>query len=123
MKDALKYKTGNPDITELQVRIRSISYMLTGKSGATDMSMEAGGVAAAMDANHLGAEAGQSEDSSSKKRLDGSKPLTTKKVAQPATSSLNRLFVFRKNSSNMNRPTARPKEKSSAVAIGNKTSL
>ena len=55
MKDALKYKTGNPNITELQIRIRQISYMLTGKSNATDMTMEAGGIDAVLDANHFSA--------------------------------------------------------------------
>ena len=79
MKDALKYKTGDPNITEMQVRIRRISYMLTGKSGATDMSMEAGGIEAALDANHFGAEAGEPTETMKAKRLDGKKPLTTKK--------------------------------------------
>ena len=79
MKDALKYKTGNPNITELQVRIRQISYMLTGKSGATDMSMEAGQIDAALDANHFGAKAGQPKEDNVEKHLDGKKSLTTKK--------------------------------------------
>ena len=73
MKDALKYKTGDPNITELQVRIRRISYMLTGKSGATDMSMEAGQIDAALDANHFGAKAGQPKEDNVENRLDGKK--------------------------------------------------
>ena len=78
--------------------------MLTGKRRILDISMEAGGVAAPMDANHFGAKAGYLEDNN--KHLNGSKSLTTKKVAQHGMPFLNCLFAFRNNSSNMNKPTA-----------------
>ena len=43
------------------------------------MSMEAGGIEAALDANHFGAEAGEPAEAAKAQRLDGKKPLMTKK--------------------------------------------
>lgn len=41
-KDALRYKTGDPDITEIQQRSREVSYKLKGSIRARDPSIEGG---------------------------------------------------------------------------------